>query len=109
MSGEKTGFSVEEIERIAGLSSLELTQAEKDTFAKQFGEILAYFRKIAAVPTPSTDSSGGAAALSNEGSDDGAIAPPRYREDRREPSGVSPGQFSSYLENEHFKVPRVIE
>ncbi len=97
MSGEKTGFSIEEIERIADLGSLELTQEEKDTFAKQFGEILAYFQKIEAVPT--TDVESGA----------GETAPPRYRDDRKDPSGVSPDQFSSYLEDEHFKVPRVIE
>ncbi len=97
MSGEKTGFSVEEIERIADLGSLQLTQAEKDTFAKQFGDILAYFRKIEAVPTTDAGSGGG------------ETAPPRYREDRKDPSGVSPDQFSSYLEDEHFKVPRVIE
>ncbi len=97
MSGEKIGFSVEEIERIADLGNLELTQAEKETFAKQFGEILAYFQKIEAVPTPDAESGGG------------ETAPPRYREDRKEPSGVSPAEFSGYLEDEHFKVPRVIK
>lgn len=97
MSGEKTGFSIEEIERIADLGNLELTSAEKDTFAKQFGEILAYFQKIETVPT--TDAESGA----------GETGPLRYREDRKHPSGVSPDQFSSYLEDEHFKVPRVFE
>ena len=93
----KSGFSTAEIEKIADLANLELTDEEKRTFVRQFGEILSYFKKIEAVETASVDR----AAQEQPR--------PRYREDRAERSGVSPEDFSAYLENGHFKVPRVIE
>jgi aspartyl/glutamyl-tRNA(Asn/Gln) amidotransferase C subunit len=93
----KTAFSPAEIEKIADLANLELTAEEKQTFVRQFAEILAYFRKIEAVET--------------RGAEEAAVErqPPRYREDRAERSGISPAEFSPYLESGHFKVPKVIE
>jgi aspartyl-tRNA(Asn)/glutamyl-tRNA(Gln) amidotransferase subunit C len=93
----KTGFSPADIAKIADLANLELTEAEKDTFARQFGEILAYFRKIEEVDTSAVD----AAAK--------PPPPPVFREDKAEPSGISPDSFSPYLEDGHYKVPKVIE
>ena len=51
MTEEKTGFTVADIERIADLANLELSAVEKETFAHQFENILAYFRKIESVDT----------------------------------------------------------
>lgn len=97
MSEGTPRFSIEEIERIAELANLELTEGEKETFAQQFGEILEYFRKIAGVSTDSIPAYAG------------TDPDPHFRPDRQESSGVDPESFSNYLENDHFKVPRVIE
>ena len=90
-------FSPEEVRKIARLSSLELTEQETKIFAEQFTMILEYFEllKTAEIPkvTVETDES----YLSGS------------REDKMVKSPVSPEQFSPYLENGFFKVPRVID
>ncbi len=91
------GFSPEEIGKIADLASLELSDDEKATLAQQFEEILDYFRIIAAVDL------GAAQAPAPTGE------PPPLRDDKAVPSGISPADYSPYLENSHFKVPKVIE
>ncbi len=90
-------FSVAEIEKIAELASLELTEEEKTTFARQFADILNYFKVIDAAPLPAADTASPDAAG------------PIFREDKAVSSGVSPEDFSAYLEDRHFKVPNVIE
>ena len=92
-----TSFSPEEVRKIAHLSSLELTDKETKVFAEHFSGILDYFEllKTADIPETATDV--------NESHLCGT------REDKMEKSSVSPEQFSSYLENGFFKVPRVIE
>ena len=90
-------FPIEEIEKIAGLASLELTDAEKQMLARQFEDILNYFKVIDSAPLPEGIIAGG-------GNDE-----PHFREDVAVDSGVSPKDFSPYLEDGHFKVPKVIE
>ena len=90
-------FDIQDIEKIADLARLKLTDAEKATFVEQFQTILDYFQKIQAVPlpdgvTPGTDK-----------------IQAHLRDDRAEPSGVSADSFSQYLESGHFKVPKVLE
>jgi aspartyl/glutamyl-tRNA(Asn/Gln) amidotransferase C subunit len=85
-----------DIEKIAELASLELSEGEKRQLVQQFQEILAYFRKIDAVALP-------------ERTETSAEPPAPLREDEAVPSGVSPETFSPHLENGHFKVPKVIE
>ena len=97
MTEDKPGFTVADIERIAHLANLELSAAEKETFAHQFEKILAYFRKIESVATEDIPAYGG------------TEPDPHFRPDRAEASPVSPDQFSNYLEDGHFKVPRVID
>ena len=91
------GFSIEDIERIAELASLELNAEEKATFARQFEDILNYFKVIDSAP------------LSGEDAPSTAPEGPLFREDKAVPSGVSPRDFSAHLEENHFKVPKVIE
>lgn len=90
-------FLVEEIEKIATLARLELTGQEKETLARQFEEILNYFKIMEDAPA------GNARAA------DFGPAGPLFREDVAVTSGVSPEDFSPHLENGHFKVPKVIE
>jgi aspartyl-tRNA(Asn)/glutamyl-tRNA(Gln) amidotransferase subunit C len=90
-------FTVEQIEHIAKLARLELTQEEKRTFAGQFGSILDYVAMIQKVQLPPE--------LDREPADQGAP----LREDEPERSGIDPESFSAYIERHHFKVPKVIE
>jgi len=90
-------FQIEEVNIIAKLSSLELTEAEKETFAKQFSTIMEYFEILKS------------AEVSEELTDRDESQLVIYREDIPEDSRVSPTQFSPYLEGEYFKVPKVIE
>jgi aspartyl-tRNA(Asn)/glutamyl-tRNA(Gln) amidotransferase subunit C len=90
-------FTIAQIEKIAQLANLELSAAEKQQFAEQFTAILDYFAKIEQVRLPPD------AEL-------GAGPPPiPLRDDVPETSGVDPQSFSPYLEDHHFKVPKVIE
>ncbi|MBC8258312.1 MAG: Asp-tRNA(Asn)/Glu-tRNA(Gln) amidotransferase subunit GatC [SAR324 cluster bacterium] len=90
-------FNSEEVRKIARLSSLELSAKEVEVFAEQFSGILDYFEvlKTAEIPDVATDVE--ESHLSGS------------REDKMIESQVSPEQFSPYLENGFFKVPRVIE
>ena len=92
-----SAFSVKEVRKIAKLASLELTSEEEQEFAQQFGTILEYFERLNAVELPENSE-----ALN-------PILAPRVREDRAVDSPFTPEQFSPYLENRFFKVPRVID
>ena len=46
-----TPLSVAEVERIAALANLELTEDEKQLFARQLAEILAYAEQVQAIDT----------------------------------------------------------
>ena len=89
-------ITLKDIEKIAELASLELTAEEKKHFVAQFEELLGYFKRIDAAPLPEMQ----------DHLVDGAS---HLREDVAETSGVALEDFSQYLENGHFKVPKVIE
>ena len=89
-------ITLEEIEKIAQLASLELSGDEKAQLVHQFENILTYFKKIDAVQLP--------------GLHDHAVDEADHlRDDVAVASHVDPQSFSPYLENGHFKVPKVIE
>lgn len=90
-------FDLQDIEKIADLARLKLTDEEKATFVEQFQTILDYFQQIQAVPLPDSVTL------------DSDKIQAHLRDDHAEPSGVTPDSFSSYLESGHFKVPKVIE
>ena len=92
-----TRFSIDEVRKIARLSSLELTDNEAEVFAEQFSTILDYFELLKTVDIPETVTDVDESDLSG------------IRDDKMEESPVSPEQFSAYLENGFFKVPRVID
>ena len=92
----KNRFSIEEVKKVARLSSLELTDKETEIFAEQFSGIMDYFELLKTADIPETVIDVNESHLS------------RTREDKMEKSPVSPEQFSAYLENGFFKVPRVI-
>ena len=89
-------ITLQDIDRIAELASLELSAEERQRFVRQFEDILTYFRKIDDAPA-------------SEVQDHTVDAADHLRDDVARPSGVSPDQFSPYLESGYFKVPKVIE
>jgi aspartyl-tRNA(Asn)/glutamyl-tRNA(Gln) amidotransferase subunit C len=89
-------ITLADIERIAELAALELSDDEKQRFVRQFEDILTYFKKIDA-------------ASQGEVQDPPPDHANHLRDDVARPSGVHPDEFSPYLEGGHFKVPKVIE
>ena len=89
-------FKPEDVRKIAALSSLELSDEEVGKFAEQFTVILKYFEKLKEVDI-------------GELVDDDDQRQVNGRDDICIDSGVSPDQFSPYLDRKFFKVPRVIE
>ena len=89
-------FKPEDVRKIAALSSLELTDEEVGKFVGQFTVILKYFEKLKEVDV-------------GELADRDDQLQVNGRDDICSDSGVSPDQFSPYLDGKFFKVPRVIE
>ena len=92
-----TKFSSEVVQKIARLSSLELTEKETEVFAKQFSGIMEYFELLKTAEIPDFVSNIDESHLGDS------------RKDKILKSPVSPEQFSPYLEDGFFKVPRVID
>jgi aspartyl-tRNA(Asn)/glutamyl-tRNA(Gln) amidotransferase subunit C len=90
-------FTIEDVEKIAKLSRLDLSDEEKEIFAQQFSSILDYFEVLNSAEVPEE--------MKDRDEHQLCIA----REDVRENSPVAPSQFSPYLEGNYFKVPRIIE
>ena len=92
-----TKITPEEVRKIARLSLLELTEKETEIFAEQFSTILEYFELLKEVEITDVNCDADESHLSNG------------REDKVVKSPVSPEQFSPYLEEGFFKVPKVID
>ncbi len=90
-------FSIDDVRKIASLCHLELTDAEKKTFARQFSTILDYFEILETLEVPP------------ESADRDESMLVIFQDDHSKPSTVAPEQFSPYTENGFFKVPRVID
>jgi aspartyl-tRNA(Asn)/glutamyl-tRNA(Gln) amidotransferase subunit C len=91
----------EEVERIAALASLELTEAEAETFARQLGEILEYARRVQQIDT------NGVAPTSH-----GVSTSPLDRADEPRPSADRTSVLAAAPDPAAdaglFRVPRVI-
>ena len=90
-------ISVDEVKKIARLSCLELSEEETEQYTKEFNTILEHFEVLKT------------AELGEEVEEQSIHLPGEGREDERKTSPVSPQDFSPYLENGFFKVPRVID
>ena len=89
-----------DIEKVARLSRLDLSEEEKETFGNQLEQILTYMEQLNRLDTKGTEPTSHAIPVYNA-----------FREDETKPSfpkdevlGISPEQ-----EDGHFKVPRIIE
>ena len=94
-------LTVADVERIAALAMLELTDAEKQLFARQLADILAYAEQVQAI-----DTSGVAASAHVPGGD------ATEREDEPRPSLPIADALANAPDGEPdaglFRVPRVI-
>jgi aspartyl-tRNA(Asn)/glutamyl-tRNA(Gln) amidotransferase subunit C len=89
-----------DIEKVARLARLELSEEEKVTFGNQLEQILTYMEQLNRLDTTGVEPTSHAIPIHNV-----------FREDEPGPSfpqeevlNISPNQ-----ENGHFKVPRIIE
>jgi aspartyl-tRNA(Asn)/glutamyl-tRNA(Gln) amidotransferase subunit C len=89
-----------DIEKVARLARLELSEAERRTFGDQLEQILTYMEQLNRLDTRGVEPTSHAIPIVNV-----------FREDEVKPSfpreevlGISPDQ-----EDDHFKVPRIIE
>ena len=95
MSDSKPQINQQLIEHIAKLAALELTKEEKVLFLEQFKDILQCVQQIEKASPVNAKPS---AVLSNH-----------MRPDVLQNRSIHPETFSPYLEDGHFKVPKVIE
>ncbi len=89
-----------DIEKVAKLARLELSEEEKVTFGNQLEQILTYMEQLNRLDTTGVEPTSHAIPIHNA-----------FREDETKPSfpqeevlGISPDQ-----EDGHFRVPRIIE
>ena len=89
-----------DIEKVAKLARLELSEDEKETFGNQMEQILAYMEQLNRIDTTGVEPTSHAIPISNVFRDD-EVKPSFPQE---EVLGIAPEQG-----DEHFKVPRIIE
>ena len=89
-----------DIEKVAKLARLELSEQEKETFGNQLDQILTYMEQLNRLDTKDIEPTSHAIPVYNA-----------FREDEARPSspkeevlGIGPEE-----EEGHFKVPRIIE
>ncbi len=89
-----------DIEKVARLARLELSEKEKETFGNQLEQILTYMEQLNRLDTTGVGPTSHAIPIQNA-----------FREDEMKPSfsqeevlGIAPEE-----EDGHFKVPRIIE
>ena len=89
-----------DIEKVARLARLELSEEEKVTFGNQLEQILTYMEQLNRLDTTGVEPTSHAIPVHNVFRED----EPRPSFSQEEVLGISPDQ-----EDGHFKVPRIIE
>lgn len=92
-------ISIEDVEHVAKLARLFLSEDEKETFRRQLSDVLEHARVISEVDTSGVPPTSHALPLVNV-----------YREDEMRPS-LAPGEVVSnapWAVEHAFKVPRII-
>lgn len=93
-------ISIKQIEQVASLSRIKLTDEEKDIFREQLTDILGYIEKLNELDTDDVPPMAYATSLKNV-----------FREDKQEPSFARQEilELSPSSANGFFKVPKVLE
>lgn len=86
-----------DVKKVAKLARLKLTADEEQYYEKRFKEILDYVGLLSEV------------AIDSDMKEKDESLQVVYRADNRQDSPVSPDQFSDYIEDKFFKVPKIIE
>ncbi|MDT8445926.1 MAG: Asp-tRNA(Asn)/Glu-tRNA(Gln) amidotransferase subunit GatC [bacterium] len=91
-------MSVEfDVQKVAALARLKLTPEEEVALSKKFAQVLDYVGMLSDLQ------------IKDEAQDRDESLLNRNRVDETSPSGIKLEDFSSQVENGHFKVPSVIE
>lgn len=88
-----------DIERVAKLARLKLTDAEKDRFSKQMGSIIEYIEKLNELDTQNVEPTAHVLGLNNVFRDDVATEPLTDHE----PINDSPAHSKG-----HYEVPKIL-
>ncbi len=91
--------TIKEVERIAQLAKLHVSDAEKETFTHQFNDILKYMEQLNSVDTTNVEPLSQVVELQNVFRDD-VVQPSISTEEAL--------QNAPSATEEHFKVPKVI-
>ncbi len=93
-------IGIEQIEQVASLSRISLTDEEKDIFREQLTDILSYIEKLNELDTDDVQPMAYATSLKNV-----------FREDKQESSFARQEilELSPSSANGFFKVPKVLE
>jgi aspartyl/glutamyl-tRNA(Asn/Gln) amidotransferase C subunit len=86
-----------DVKKVAKLARLTLTDEEESYYKVRFNEIIGYVGSLSAVK------------IDSEMKEKDESLQVIYREDLKKDSPVSPDQFSKFIENRFFKVPKIIE
>ncbi len=89
-----------DIEKVARLARLELSEEEQKTFGSQLEQILAYMEQLNRIDTTGVEPTSHAMAIENAFREDEV----RASCDKEDVLGIAPEE-----EDGHFKVPRIIE
>jgi aspartyl-tRNA(Asn)/glutamyl-tRNA(Gln) amidotransferase subunit C len=89
-----------DIEKVAKLARLELSEKEKNTLGSQLEQILAYMEQLNRIDTTGVEPTSHAIPIQNAFREDEA----KSSFSREEVLGIAPEE-----EDGHFKVPRIIE
>ena len=89
-----------DVEKVAKLARLELSEKEKNTLGNQLEQILTYMEQLNRIDTTGVEPTSHAIPIQNAFRED--EAKPSYS--REEVLGIAPEE-----EDGHFKVPRIIE
>ncbi|MDD4363051.1 MAG: Asp-tRNA(Asn)/Glu-tRNA(Gln) amidotransferase subunit GatC [Atribacterota bacterium] len=88
-----------DVEYVAGLAKLELTEEQKELFVKQFNDILTYFKKLNEVDTENIEPTSHILPLANTFHED-SIKPSLSQEEVM--------KLTSCTKDGYFKVPKIL-
>lgn len=90
----------QDVEHVAKLARLEITEAERDAFSKQLSAILTYVEKLKTLDTAGVEPTATVLEQTNV-----------FREDKARPSLSVEKALANAPESEggHFRVPRILE
>lgn len=86
-----------DVKKVAKLARLKLKEENEAYFEEKFNAIMDYVGAISSVE------------ITSDMKEKDESLQQIYREDKKEKAPVQPDQFSDYVDNKFFKVPKVIE